>query len=152
MATQFVSINGRTNWMDLATQECIAAGIEFQSLRWQWVVSKRNDADGVILGANRRANEVGRLRSAGKISRAEMRAEFAACEAMIRAEIRRRIADAAAFEAARGAGFGASGKGAARRDFDRGETERCIVDSYWGEGAYDSEFTTDAMIDQAMGG
>lgn len=34
--------------------------------------------------------------------------------------------------------------------FRRGEEDRCIVDHYWGEGAYDSDFTTEEMVDEAM--
>jgi hypothetical protein len=37
-----------------------------------------------------------------------------------------------------------------RSDFLRGEDERYVVDSYLGDGAYDSEFTTAAQIDEAL--
>ena len=39
-----------------------------------------------------------------------------------------------------------------RSAFMRGDDERHIVDSYLGDGAYDNEFTTDAEIDEALGG
>lgn len=37
-------------------------------------------------------------------------------------------------------------------EFLRGDDERHVVDAYYGEGTYDSEFTTDAEIDKAIGG
>jgi hypothetical protein len=37
-----------------------------------------------------------------------------------------------------------------RAAFDRGDDERQFADEYWGEGAYDSDFTTDDMIDRAL--
>jgi hypothetical protein len=45
-----------------------------------------------------------------------------------------------------------TGTSSARKAWLRGDDERHTVDSYWGEGTYDSEFTTDAMIDEALGG
>lgn len=42
--------------------------------------------------------------------------------------------------------------GLSRSAYLRGDYERHIVDSYWGDGTYDSDFTTDDMVDEAMGG
>ena len=48
--------------------------------------------------------------------------------------------------------FVPNGSAGRRKSWYRGEEERHITDGYWGEGTYDSEFTTDAMVDESIGG